>query len=66
MKTVDTSTYILMCFTFCMATFLIGLCLGGYVQTNEYRKSAIKAGVAKWVINDSENGGVEFIWVTEK
>jgi uncharacterized protein YbcV (DUF1398 family) len=40
--------------------------LGGYIIKNDFRQSAIKAGVAKWVINDNENGSVDFIWITEK
>ncbi len=63
MKTVD---YTLICFVLCVSTFIIGMSLGGYIIKNDFRQSAIKAGVAKWVINDNENGSVDFIWITEK
>ncbi len=63
MKTAD---YVGISIALCLLTFLVGISIGGCIIKSDFRQSAIKAGVAKWVISDSENGGVEFIWITEK
>jgi hypothetical protein len=54
-------TILVIIVTVAMLSFLVGIFIGSNIKDNEFKKTAVKAGVAKWV-NDPD-GDPKFEWI---